>query len=284
MKFGMFLTIISLILVGGITCVFAEFELGINELDASYGNADGRYVVEELEGEQIITTDLGNIDVLLAPSPSVPQPKQFTNLHIIFLIPNTRTLINEVDYKVIVSKDDKEVYSTPGITFTYSGFDDVSFYIDAKGKYLVSVSILGVNKEDIPRNTADRNFPVETANFTLTVGEIDEEKSSEKNPPSQKTDKSEYTAIKIPDWFRKNAKWWSLTQISDNDFASGVEYLFKQKVIQIPDIVPAEHGAYEKNLPGWLRKDAGWWSQELLSDEEFAKSLKWLIVNGFIKI
>jgi hypothetical protein len=284
MKYGMLPSIISLILVGGITCVFAELELYINELNASYGNADGRYVVEDLEGEQIVTTDLGNIDVLLAPSPSVPQPKQFTNLHIVFLIPNTRTLINEVDYKVIISKDDKEIYSTPGITFTYSGFDDVSFYIDAKGKYLVSVSIVGVNEEDIPRYAGNRNFPVETANFTLIVGKIDEEKTSEKSLPSQKTEKSGYNTIKIPDWFRKNAKWWSLTQISDNDFASGIEYLFKQKITQIPDTVPAEHGAYEKNLPGWLRKDAGWWSQGLLSDEEFAKSLKWLILNGFIKI
>jgi hypothetical protein len=284
MKYEMLLSIISLILVGGITCVFAEFNASTNVLDASYGNAAGRYVVEEIEGEQIVRTDLGNIDVLLAPSPSVPQPKQFTNLHIVFLIPNTRTLINEVDYKVLVLKDDKEVYSTPGITFTYSGFDDVSFYIDAKGKYLVSVSVVGVNEEDIPRYTADRNFPVETANFTLIVGEMDEEKSSESSQPSQKTEKSEYDAIKIPDWFRKTAKWWSLTQISDNDFASGIEYLFKQKVIQIPDTIPAEHGAYEKNLPGWLRKDAGWWSQGLLSDEEFAKSLKWLIINGFIKI
>jgi hypothetical protein len=283
MKYEMLLSTMSLILVGGIACVFAELELGINELDVSYGNADGRYVVEEIEGEQIVTTDLGNIDVLLAPSPSVPQPKQFTNLHIIFLIPNTRTLINEVDYKVIITKDDKEVYSTPGITFTYSGFDDVSFYIDAKGKYLVSVSIVGVNKEDIPRNTADRNFPVETANFTLTVGKIDEEKSSESSPPSQKTENSKFNTIKIPDWFRKNAKWVSLTQISDNDFALGTEYLIQKKVIQIPDTIPSEHGAYEKNLPGWLRQDAGWWSQRLLSDEEFAKSLKWLIVNGFVK-
>jgi hypothetical protein len=60
--------------------------------------------------------------------------------------------------------------------------------------------------------------------------------------------------------------------------------LFQQEIIQIPNTVPAEHGAYEKNLPGWFRQDAGWWSQRLLSDEEFAKSLKWLIVNGFIKI
>jgi hypothetical protein len=117
----------------------------------------------------------------------------------------------------------------------------------------------------------------------LTVGKIDEKKSSESSPPSQKTENSKFNTIKIPDWFRKNAKWVSLTQISDNDFVSGTEYLIQKKVIQIPDTIPSEHGAYEKNLPGWLRQDAGWWSQRLLSDEEFAKSLKWLIVNGFVK-
>jgi hypothetical protein len=60
--------------------------------------------------------------------------------------------------------------------------------------------------------------------------------------------------------------------------------LFQQEIIQIPGTVRAEHGAFEKNLPGWLRQDAGWWSQRLLSDEEFAKSLKWMVVTGHVKI
>ena len=270
------LVILSLILIGGTSYISAELEIGTNELDVSYGSDSGRYVVEKLEGEQIEATDLGNIDVLLAPSPSVPQPKEFTNLHIFFLKPNTRALITEIDYKVIVTKDSKEVYSTPGkSTFTYSGFDDVSFYLDTQGKYFVSVAILGVYDEDIP---------VETANFTLIVGKAEEEKITETSPSFQKTEIRKYTTVNIPDWIRKNAKWWSLTQISDTDFRSGIEYLFQQEIIQIPDTIPAERGAYEKNLPGWLRKDAGWWSQGLVSDEEFAKSLKWLIINGFIKI
>ena len=85
----------------------------------------------------------------------------------------------------------------------------------------------------------------------------------------QQTNSSEPIPLKIPDWIRKNSKWWSLTQISDKDFSSGLEYLIQQKIIQIPDSVPPEHGDYEKNLPGWLRKNAGWWSQGFLSDEEF---------------
>ncbi|MDH3340062.1 MAG: hypothetical protein OEL84_02115 [Nitrosopumilus sp.] len=40
----------------------------------------------------------------------------------------------------------------------------------------------------------------------------------------------------------------------------------------------------ETQIPGWLRKNAGWWSQGLLSDEEFAQSIQYLIVNGMIRI
>ena len=37
-------------------------------------------------------------------------------------------------------------------------------------------------------------------------------------------------------------------------------------------------------IPGWLRKNAGWRSQGLLSDEEFAQSIQYLTVTGMIKI
>jgi len=90
------------------------------------------------------------------------------------------------------------------------------------------------------------------------------------------------TTSKIPDWVRKNAKWWSLTQITDDDFASGLEYMIKKEIIIIKDGTPSE-GESEPNLPSWLRKDAGWWSQGLLSDDEFFKSIQWMINNGFIK-
>jgi len=87
----------------------------------------------------------------------------------------------------------------------------------------------------------------------------------------------------IPDWIRDTAKWWSLTQISDQDFVKGLEYLIQQNIIQIPEGTTSE-GDSEPKLPSWLRKNAGWWSQGLLSDDEFVKSIQWLINNGFIKI
>jgi hypothetical protein len=87
----------------------------------------------------------------------------------------------------------------------------------------------------------------------------------------------------IPDWVRNTAKWWSLNQISDQDFAKGLEYLIQNDVIRIPENQSSE-GSAETELPSWLRKNAGWWSQGQLSDGEFFKSIQWLIDNGFIKL
>ncbi|MCV0410441.1 sorbosone dehydrogenase family protein [Nitrosopumilus sp.] len=86
----------------------------------------------------------------------------------------------------------------------------------------------------------------------------------------------------IPDWVRKTAKWWSLNQIADEEYASGLQYLIEKNIIIIPAGTLAE-GSSEQQLPSWLRKDAGWWSQGLISDEEYFKSIQWMINNNFIK-
>lgn len=83
----------------------------------------------------------------------------------------------------------------------------------------------------------------------------------------------------IPDWIRNNARWWSVNQISDNDFVKGLEYLIQKKVILI-DSTQLEKS--EQKIPSWLRKNAGWWSQGMISDEEFSSSISWLIKHGII--
>jgi tetratricopeptide (TPR) repeat protein len=100
--------------------------------------------------------------------------------------------------------------------------------------------------------------------------------------PTQKPNEMQQITS-IPEWVKNNAKWWSLTQISDQDFAKGIEYLVQQGIIQVPENQSTE-GASESELPSWLRKNAGWWSQGLLVDEEFFKSIQWLINNGFITV
>ena len=88
---------------------------------------------------------------------------------------------------------------------------------------------------------------------------------------------------KIPDWVREIAKWWSLIQISDEDFTTGLQYLIRQEIIIMKKEITSEEES-EPVLPSWLRKNAGWWSQGLISDDEFFKSIQWMINNGFIKL
>jgi len=87
----------------------------------------------------------------------------------------------------------------------------------------------------------------------------------------------------VPDWVKNNAKWWSDAQISDEDFASGLEFLIKENVIDVPQDISSQDTS-ESNIPQWLRNNAKWWSDDLLSDSEFLKGIEWMISNGIIKI
>ena len=49
--------------------------------------------------------------------------------------------------------------------------------------------------------------------------------------------KSIYEAVgkrePVPNWIRNNAQWWSEGKISEDEFVSGIEFLIKQKIIEI---------------------------------------------------
>jgi len=88
--------------------------------------------------------------------------------------------------------------------------------------------------------------------------------------------------ISIPDWVRNNAGWWSTGQIGDDDFASGIEYMIKEGIIQVP--VTSSGQASGAQIPDWVRNNADWWSQGLISDDDFANGLQYMIENGIITI
>jgi hypothetical protein len=89
--------------------------------------------------------------------------------------------------------------------------------------------------------------------------------------------------ISIPDWVRNNAGWWSAGQIGDNDFASGIEYMIKEGIINVPTTSTGEVTG-ESIIPDWIRNNAGWWADGLISDEDFANGLQYLIKIGVISV
>ncbi len=244
-----------------------------NELQVSYGGT-GRFEIDEFDAEQISTTDLGNLDVLLAPSPSVPQPKQYMSLHIFILQPDTRHPINYIDYKAFILKDGDEVYSSSGPVHTHSGQDTVSYKFLTAGKYQVKVTVLGVDFVDVP---------VETALFSLDVGKVEDEQAIETSQSSKMSDTTQQTKTKIPDWVKQVAEFWVADQIDDSGFVQVIEYLVQQGIISIP-YAEAPEGEAAIGIPIWIKSSAEFWVKGDVSDDEFATALEWLINNGIIRV
>ena len=100
----------------------------------------------------------------------------------------------------------------------------------------------------------------------------------------------------LPEWIKNNAKWWSEGSIGDNDFLSGVEYMIKENIMVIPDLTEevtqmelkdekrAMGMEREQNVPDWVRNNAGWWADGLISEDDFLNGIKYLVEKGIIKI
>jgi micrococcal nuclease len=86
----------------------------------------------------------------------------------------------------------------------------------------------------------------------------------------------------IPQWIKNNAWWWANSQISDKDFAKGIEYLIQKGIVKIPQTSVSSDSSEE--IPSWLRNNAGWWAQGLLSDDEFVQGIQYLVSKGMIRI
>ena len=109
---------------------------------------------------------------------------------------------------------------------------------------------------------------------------------------SQKTSEK-----KVPNWIRNNAKWWSEGAIGETDFISGIQYLIKENILVIPD--PPEEVTQklelkdqkramgldrEKTVPDWIKNNAGWWADGLISEDDFLNGIQYLIKVGIVSV
>jgi len=91
------------------------------------------------------------------------------------------------------------------------------------------------------------------------------------------------SSIRIPDWVKNNAGWWSQGQIDDDSFVSVIQWLIKNDIMKIPP-TSQESGSDSVQIPDWIRTNAGWWSDGETTDDSFVSAIQWLIKNGIMKI
>ncbi len=97
-----------------------------------------------------------------------------------------------------------------------------------------------------------------------------------------KTDAPKVSKVQIPDWVRNTAGWWAEGSIGDTEFASGIEFMIKEKIIIVPVTEKVQGG--ESVIPSWVRNNAQWWAEGQISDDDFAAGLQFLIANGIITV
>lgn len=91
-------------------------------------------------------------------------------------------------------------------------------------------------------------------------------------------------STQIPDWVRGNAEWWAQGAIGDFDFVSGIQYLIKEGIMTIPETAKAESGGDSKEIPLWIKNNADWWAQGLITDDDFVKGIQYLVEQGIISV
>ena len=59
--------------------------------------------------------------------------------------------------------------------------------------------------------------------------------------------------------------------------------MIKEGIIKVPTTSSGQTSE-DAVIPDWVRNNAGWWADGLISDEDFANGLQFLIQNGIISV
>jgi len=156
------------------------------------------------EYDQIVSTDIGTLDVGIYTIPAIPNTEEPTKLKISFLKPDTERIQQHIDYRVSVTKDGDYVFGPMSrLLHTSPGSITIPVKFSENGSHLVHIEVEGILFQPIP---------LETATFTMNVGQ---------------------TETSIPGWIKNNAGWWAEGQIDDSSFVTGLQWLISNGIMKI---------------------------------------------------
>lgn len=186
----------------------------------------------------------------------------------------------------LIIKDDKDIFKH--VNATYSIVDNMfEFTFSIIFEKPMKSSDVTLYFWDYKRNPVF----VELDDLITVRGVQKESKDITKSKVIEKpSDKAKHIQASIPTWIKNNTGWWADGKVDDETFVNGIEYLVGKKVIivqteRLPDQTSElRERQVPQNIPEWIKNSAKWWSEDLVSDEEFLNALKWMIENNIIKI
>ena len=96
--------------------------------------------------------------------------------------------------------------------------------------------------------------------------------------PNFRIDKS---VEKVPSWIKNNAGWWADGSIDDDSFVQGIQFLIKEKIIDVDSSVSSQN---DDQIPVWIKNNAGWWADGQISESDFLSGINHLVKTGIIYI
>jgi len=272
MKFKIAIFLVVFFLIANI--VLAPTISGLKEDSSNYGN-----LMIDID---ILSTS-SNQPLLLKISGEVFNLVSGSKVTLIILKPDSSSVA------IILSPDDTGTfYTNHGINpnWPVGNYSIKAVYQD----YEIGVVNFEITDEPINVSSNSQQEPTDTTTeSTYTTPESTDtttETTDTTTTPKITYKESDRPIQTIPDWVRNNAKWWADDAISDNDFTSGIEFMIKQDIIKVPQIVSEkEKSSFTLGkIPTWIKSNAKWWSEDLISDEDFVNGIEFLIKVEIIRI
>ncbi|MDE0831802.1 MAG: hypothetical protein OSA03_01555, partial [Nitrosopumilus sp.] len=86
---------------------------------------------------------------------------------------------------------------------------------------------------------------------------------------------------KVPVWIKNNAGWWADGSIDDDSFIQGIQFLVKEKIIEIKESSSSQK---DDQIPSWVKNNAGWWASGQISESDFLSGINHLVKTGIISV
>lgn len=279
MKFKIAISLVVFFLITNV--VFSPTISGLKEGSSSYGNL-------MIDNDILLTSS--NQPLLLKISGEVFNPVSGFKVTLIILKPDSSSVA------IILSPDDAGTfYTNHGINpnWPLGDYSIKAVYQD----YEIGVVRFEITDEPVHISSNSQQEPADTTTEPAIESQPDSDdqissESLKENPPKitqKKSDRPIQTIsepVLVPAWVKHNAKWWADGAIADNDFTSGIEFMIKQDIIKVPQIVSEkEKSSFTLGkIPTWIKSNAKWWSEDLISDEDFVKGIEFLIKEEIIRI
>ncbi len=176
-------------------------------------------------------------------------------------------------------------------TIKYAWNDGSSYHVTQKNHIIVGDKLWEITGEgilasflltkDVMEHSID-SFKLDDS--VSNVPPITSEPDSQIDPPSMDLDAGPSETTQIPDWVRGNAEWWAQGAIGDSDFVSGIQYLIKEGIMTIPETSQGKTSDDSQEIPSWIKNNADWWAQGLITDDDFVKGIQYLVEQGIISV